>query len=146
VSSAARKRVVRKQRVDQGLCARCGKKKEKGDTRYFCVVCRQYQKESDKRRRLQRYADQRYRVANQTPEQRKARLKESNRISKIRIARLKSQGLCQYCGKRPGHEGKTLCEVCNERKKDQRCLKRLYKKTKTPPPSPVNTPPTSIII
>lgn len=85
-----------------GLCARCGKVSV-FENETFCPECRVKRLEGAERYQKKHYRKHRENVS---------------RCNKKRVEKLKEQGMCVTCGKRKAVPGKTLCEICLMKKRD----------------------------
>ena len=128
-------------RKEQGLCVRCGKNKAE-EGRVLCNNCKAKQSEYYNETR-QFFKDlglctrcHKNRIfENETlcPECRARRMDYNEKFirenpEKVRAThglvyrkrreRLKKQGLCTACGKRPAVEGKCRCQICLEKKRN----------------------------
>ena len=107
-------KAIYKARKEAGICVRCGK----AQARKGGVVCAQC--EAD-------IAEWHYaKKAQLTPEEREAYLARERNRSRARRDRLKAQGLCIDCGKRPADGGKIRCNICSS-KRSQKVHERKVK-------------------
>jgi len=92
---------------DAGICPRCLRYSEPG--KVYCKAC---------------YEKNRRKAAERDPTgEAKAKYMRERR------ARLKAEGICTDCGKRPAMEGKTRCMKCMERAQDSRIKYNIHQRT-----------------
>ena len=100
-SAARKENDAYKKRI--GICRLCGEKAEPG--KVLCWECAEKGLEKDK-------------------VWRKKHLDEKRMYDMGKYYRLKEQGICVYCGKRPSAPGKTKCPFCLAKIKNRRNAKR----------------------
>lgn len=94
-------KTVYENRKKAGICVYCGKRPARPG-RVTCGECKAYQSEW----RAMHFDEH--------PEAKEEFLQEARVRNKERRERLKEQGICNWCGKRPAEPGKTQCKVCGE--------------------------------
>lgn len=96
---------------------------------HICVKCGQEDAEKDHTLCLNCMMKERERAAIYAQKHRKELLEKYRRNSKNRYNRLKEQGICTSCGKRPAAKNKILCRHCSAKvnyRKRQKYLLNIY--------------------
>ena len=102
-TAAQRARLRRAARIEQGLCARCGKRPPEPGVK-LCGTCREKRRAADRARRA-RVRGQPY--GGRDPD--KCRQADRARDRRLRRAR-RDAGLCTQCGRGPAAERRSVCE------------------------------------
>ena len=93
--------------VDRGICFYC-KKAYAEPGRTYCKKCLQRKLAMNERRDPDRV--------------------KRNSYNRERRERLKAEGLCVDCGRRPAVEGQTRCPVCAQKKRESEQVSRIRKR------------------